>query len=257
MVFLNVDLEERIGPNLLGIAPVEPTRELALPDDLRSQLQATYDRIPSVRCGCGHPGWCCELTPEEMASDFATMYPLYKVEYLNIVDYVEDKFDKSRQEHLLGLTEERPERCPFLTDSGACSIHPVRPLACRTYGVLKNKEVEDAALEAEGQIPDGWIRRFIFRERDTVCRHTEVLDRDKVQSHARAMIAFEYERELIQLGRQVESLGGERRSHLERVTGKWEVESWTWGGFNALLGRSTSWLARHFEGYWKNSSLAE
>ena len=60
-----------------------------LPEDTRTRLNAVYAQVPAVSCtGCDAPGSCCELTDAEYDDDFATMYPLYAVEYINIIDYV-------------------------------------------------------------------------------------------------------------------------------------------------------------------------
>lgn len=37
-----------------------------------------------------------------------------------------------RTRHLLRLRKPRRSQCPFLTGSG-CSVHPVKPVQCRTY----------------------------------------------------------------------------------------------------------------------------
>ena len=224
---------------------------------LRKRLQAVYDRVPGVSCGCDRPGQCCELTEEEIAEDFATMYPLYTAEYLNIVDYVRDHFDPQRRVELLGLREERPVRCPFLTDAGGCSIYPVRPLACRTYGVLSREQVEETASGARGNLPSSWVWSFLSTERYTVCPKTRVLEPEKVADHARDMISVAYERDLIQMGREADGLDGERRDVLREGAGLERITRWSWGGFNTLVQSPVSWLRRHFSDYWERGFLAD
>lgn len=242
---------------LLQIAPAGEPHGDALSAPIRERLEALYDRVPDVSCGCDRPGQCCWLTEEEMAAEFATMYPLYTVEYLNIVDYVRRHFDPNRQAEYLGIIEERPTRCPFLTEAGACSIHPARPLVCRTYGVLDREQVEKTALDAKGELPGDWIRRFLFTERQTVCPHTRVVQPEKVAAHAEAMVSSAYERELLRMGQEVEGLDGVRRRVLREVTDlKW-ITRWTWGGFNALMRAPAEWVKRHFADYWEAAFLGE
>ena len=242
---------------LLQILPVDGHRPVLLSDDLQARLQALYERVPSVSCACDRLGQCCELTEAEAEADFATMYPLYVVEYLNIVDYLCTHFDSERREQVLGMMDERPERCPFLTDVGGCSIHPARPMACRTYGILNREQVEETASKARGEVPRSWISSFLFTERHTVCPHTTVREPEKVAPHARAMVAFEYERELLRMGQEVDLLGDARRQAFLDVTGLVRPTRWTWGGFNTLARSSAGWFKRCFAAYWKRAFLGE
>lgn len=241
---------------LLQIAPV--LQERLLPEEVRARLQAVYDRVPRVSCeGCDRPGQCCELTEEEMAADFATMYPLYAVEYLNIVDYIRAHFDPQRQEELLSLTEERPARCPFLTGAGTCSIHPARPLVCRTYGVLSREQVEQTASGARGEVPAEWIASFLFTERHTVCPQTRLLEPERAGAHAGEMVSFQYERELLEMGREAAGLDRARQEVLASAARLNRVRRWTWGGFNVLMRAPVAWLKRHFADYWQGAALAK
>lgn len=236
---------------------VSDQQEEMLSPFLREQLQGLYDLVPSVTCSCDRMGQCCELTQAEIVDDFATMYPLYYVEYLNIVDFVQANFDGEHREYLLGLKEEWPERCPFLTDQGGCSIYPVRPLACRTYGVLSLRLVEEKAKESKGNLPPTWIRNFLSSELFTVCSKTRILEPEKVASHADAMITFAYERDLNRMGTEVGELAKVPRQALHQVSGLLRVTRWTWGGFNALIRSSEDWLELNFPRYWKRAFLRE
>ena len=240
---------------LLQIAPAEEQRWLS--ERERSRLQAVYDQVPAVSCHCDRLGQCCELTREEMEADFATMYPLYAVEYLNIVDYVKAHFKPAARDRVLGVTEERPTRCPFLTGAGGCSIYPVRPLVCRTYGVLSREAVEETARGARGQISSHWISSFLFTERHTVCPHTRIPAPEKLAAHAQNMVRFTYERELLALGREASPLDEARAAELTSVSGLKRVTRWTWGGYNVLLRAPRTWLKRHFAGYWRRATLVE
>lgn len=228
-----------------------------LPDESRQQLHAMYDKVPSVSCECDRLGQCCELTPEEMAADFAAMYPLFTIEYMNIVDYVNEHFDADRREALAAMFEERPQRCPFLTEDGRCTIHPARPLVCRTYGVVDREMVEGTAKAARGEVPSAWIRDFLFTERQTVCPHARPLEPEAKQAHADRMVRFEYEREMVALGRKHNPLNEERRRALEDVSGRTEITRWSWGGFNALLRSPREWFEENFKAYWKKTFLGD
>jgi Fe-S-cluster containining protein len=233
------------------------TPKRIVPDTIRERLHAMYAKVPSVSCECDKLGQCCELTPEEMAADFAAMYPLYPIEYLNIVDYVNEHFDADDREALAATFEERPERCPLLTEDGRCRVHPVRPLVCRTFGVLDREMVEVTAKKARGEVPASWVRDFLFVERQTVCPHARPLEPEAKEAHAQRMVNFEYERELIAMSREVDVLDAERREALEGASGRMEITRWSWGGFNALMRSPKEWFREHFGDYWKKCILGE
>jgi Fe-S-cluster containining protein len=237
-----------------GVA--EPADEM-LSAEIREQLNLLYARVPRVSCTCDRPGQCCELTKEERDGDFATMYPLHLVEYLNILDYARQNLPVDRREMAMGIADERPDRCPFLTGEGHCSIHPARPMACRTYGVLSREIVETTAKEARDDVPKQWISSFLYTERHTCCPHTETVEPEKVAEHAARMIRFSYERELIQMGRDAAPLSAERLEILESTTGREWISVWSWGGFNTMVRSPHAWLREHFGDYWRGAILAE
>ena len=247
-----------MSAELLQIAPAAAGEDGAYLDDgTQWRLADLYERVPSVCCGCSRPGQCCELTKDEEVAGFATMYPLYLVEYLSIVDHVRRHFDPGRRGDLLGAFEERPVRCPFLVDKGVCSIYPVRPLSCRTYGILSPEEVEGAARDAQGNFPEAWIRSFLSSEWHTVCAEAQVMDQDLVAAHAEAMVSFAYERELLRMGRETGMPDGRRREVLNTSAKRTSVARWSWGGFNALMQSPADWLESRFEDYWKEAALAD
>jgi Fe-S-cluster containining protein len=240
--------------DLLQIAPAS---ERSLSDTYRERLEDIYSKVPAVSCHCDRLGQCCELTEAEMVAEFATMYPLYAVEYWNIADYVKADFPEDRQEELLSVTEERPERCPFLTTEGGCSIHPVRPLVCRTFGVLRREQVETTASELRDEFPSAWVTSFLYAERQTVCPHTRVLEPEKIADHALRSISFQYQRELTEMGQEAVEMADDRRGVLEATSGRSRVKLWTWGGFNVLMRSPLTWMQDHFKTYWNNATLAE
>ena len=244
-----------MSTDLLQILPEPETTELTKAH--RERLEGIYGRVPSVSCHCDRLGQCCELTEAEMAAEYATMYPLYAVEYWNIVDYLRANFSEDRQEELLSVTEERPERCPFLTEEGGCSIHPVRPLVCRTFGVLRREQVDVTASEHRGELPAAWVASFLFAERQTVCPHTQVLEPEKTVDHAYQLISFQYERDLTEMGQEMDELDQDRQEVLEAATGRRTVKLWTWGGFNVAIRSPLNWMREHFKSYWDSATLAE
>jgi len=228
-----------------------------LPASVRAQLAALYSGVPAVECSCGQLGQCCELTEQEASEDFATMYPLYLAEYLNIAGHVGTHCSPTQQQALFSVTDERPVRCPFLGADQSCAIYPVRPLICRTYGVLSRTEVESTAAEARGALPAQWVWRFLSVERHTVCAHTTVREPEKVAAHARDLVGQAYERTLIEMGKALELPDEDRSAALLRVAGKPHLTRWTWGGFNVWLRSPPSWLTSQFSDYWESAFLAE
>ena len=240
-----------------SLLQITRTSDPILPAEAKASLESLYGKVPAVSCGCDKLGQCCELTEEEAADEWATMYPLYAVEYLNIVDYVRDNFSLVDQERFLSFDEERPLRCPFLTDVGGCSIHPARPLSCRTYGVLSPEKVTDTRERLEGEVPSLWLLQFERNESCTACAHTEIEEPEKVDAHADRMASFDYDRELVELASTFDGLDDDRRDLLTKASGKHRVSRWTWGGFNTLWRKPVSWLQTNLVGYLERGFLAE
>ena len=242
---------------LLEIDAASAAGDRLLSEEIAGRLASLYEGVPSVSCECDTPGQCCELSEEEKAGDFATMYPLYLAEYLNIVDYIRRHLPAELRDEALSATDERPVQCPFLTAESRCAIHPVRPLACRTYGVLSRERVEVTAKEVRGDVPKEWIASFLFTERHTCCPHTRPLEPEKVADHAQRMIRFSYERDLVQMGREANPMNEERLAVFRETTRHDRVSRWSWGGFNTMLRAPLAWMRTHFADYWKDAILAE
>lgn len=224
-------------------------------DSAAAQLQALYEQVPATRCA--QSGECCVLTRAEYSGGYATMFPLYRAEYANIVDYVQRNFDAEKQRRLLQFSEERPSRCPFLGDDHGCTIYPVRPLICRTYAVMNHQSIDETADRHRGQVPEDWIKGFVLRESSMVCPRVTVTEPEKLARHADHLVTFYYERELIRLSKATET-GQERRRLFGRLTGRKELPlRWTWGGFNAVCQRPLSWIKERLKAYWKNAELAD
>lgn len=60
----------------------------------------------------------------------------------------------------------RQERCPFLDESGCCSIHAVRPLACRGVTSLDRERCAEAfapgCAERDPCVPADLVRRTVY-----------------------------------------------------------------------------------------------
>lgn len=82
---------------------------------LYRQIDAIYARVPEVPCQrrCGHGCGPIMMTPPEW-----------------------DRIEERRGAPIppYGPIE---NYCPLLTDSGECSVYPVRPLICRIWGVTR------------------------------------------------------------------------------------------------------------------------
>ena len=63
--------------------------------------------------------------------------PLYPLELQGLIWYITEKFSGPDREVLKSQLRkfERDKACPFLIE-GACSIHPMRPMACRQFNVF-------------------------------------------------------------------------------------------------------------------------
>ena len=225
-------------------------------ENLKKSLADLYVQVPATRCAGS--GECCELTPAEFDDHYATMFPLFRAEYVHIVDYVEREMPAERRRELLAFTEERPRRCPFLGADQGCTIYPVRPLICRTYGAMNPRSIRREEQRNAGELPVQWIRDFVRREGGMVCPRVAVLEPEKVARHARNIIDGTYERELERLSGEVEVADAERRAIFYRASGRseWPLR-WSWGGYNAVRFAPIKWLRARFAQYWQKAVLPD
>ena len=223
-------------------------------DRLAVELDAIYEDVPST-C-CANSGECCSLTSAEMDEGWATMFPLYTAEYARIADHVRRNFEAPRVEELLAVTDERPQRCPFLGDNNGCTIYPVRPLICRTYGVMNDKSITDAAARHEGELPGQWLRQFVLRESGMVCPRVTVTQPEKLVRHAHNVITGVYERAMTRLSRRLELVTPERKKLIRPIirTRSWPMR-WTWGGYNTLCLAPVEWIQDGLKKYWRQSQF--
>ena len=92
-----------------------------------AKLHMIYDFIPSIKCDrkchkcCGAHLW-------------------FPVEALNIRKFLfEHDIEERHAKNLLAM-------CPYIEDDG-CLIHPVRPILCRLFGVVKQDKHSIADME--------------------------------------------------------------------------------------------------------------
>ncbi len=223
---------------------------------IKERLEKVYSQVPSTRCAGS--GECCWLTSEEYVNDYATMFPLYRVEYVNIVDYVEREWPEVLRSDIFSFREERPLRCPFLGENNGCSIYKVRPLICRTYGVMNPRSIKRQVDLLGEEVSPQKLSSFVARESGMVCPRVSVLQRGKIKDHVKNIIDGFYEKELESLSCQVDVAGGERRLIFRRITGKtaWPVR-WSWGGYNTIRFASLKWLRSNFSSYWSKAVIAD
>ncbi|MEN8227497.1 MAG: YkgJ family cysteine cluster protein [Bacteroidota bacterium] len=97
------------------------------------QRSAMEGRPAECKKGCS---WCCHQVVYGVTHEF-----LYLRDHIekHFKEETRNKFlEKARESVLLTLQKSHQERlqvkvpCPFL-DSGSCSVHAVRPMACRIY----------------------------------------------------------------------------------------------------------------------------
>jgi Fe-S-cluster containining protein len=92
-----------------------------------AKLRMIYDFIPSIKCdrNCHK---CCGA------------HPWFPVEALNIRKFMfEHEIEERFAKNLLAM-------CPYITEDG-CLIHPVRPILCRLFGVVKQEKHSIADME--------------------------------------------------------------------------------------------------------------
>ncbi|UCH80920.1 MAG: YkgJ family cysteine cluster protein [Nitrospiraceae bacterium] len=89
--------------------------------------------------------------------------PLYPLELQGLIWFVTEKFSGPDRELLKNRLEsfKRDRACPFLIKN-ACSVHPVRPMACRQFNVfdIPCKENEDPFHTRRHDVMDP-VKRYV------------------------------------------------------------------------------------------------
>lgn len=131
---------------MLPAAGIYQALNLAKTENLFAELQKIYDQLPETTCNnCAS---CCSWGSP----------PAFFIEYLNLYEYIRkqkehwhDYLVKSTEYYFLDLVDVS-QKCPFLGADNKCRIYSVRPLSCRTYGLL-NKEDFEQSYPSQGLKP--------------------------------------------------------------------------------------------------------
>jgi Fe-S-cluster containining protein len=223
---------------------------------IQIQLDKLYENAPATRCASS--GECCQLTGQEYEDHYATMFPLYRAEYVNVRRFLRTEFAGQRQDYLLNFTEERPRRCPFLGQDNRCTIYHARPLICRTYAVMKPDTIAAAVARNHGRAPEAWLKRFAAREGCMVCPRARVTEPHKVDAHADLLVDYTYERELLAMSRGLQILTDTQLQAFTAATGHTELPlRWSWGGFKRARNSTPDQLRAGFRDYWECAELAD
>ncbi|MFH1008861.1 MAG: YkgJ family cysteine cluster protein [Candidatus Latescibacterota bacterium] len=224
-------------------------------EQIHLALGELYQSIPGTTCAnCGS---CCRVNEVERRQGWVTMYPLYAAEYLHIASFVADTFAPQRRDFLLSFQEEWPLQCPFRDpEQDACTIYPVRPLTCRTYGIMDKERIEETVAAHQSHLQREQLERFKRSEMHHLCPNVKVAEPAKFGTYAAHRIACGYTRKLEILSVEAGLMGRARRQVFETITGITGILSWTWGGFNALRGSSMGTFIEEFPDYWAKADLA-
>ena len=227
-----------------------------------SRLDVLYEQIPATQCAMS--GACCSLPQDEHRQGKTVMFPLYRAEYVNIVEFIKNTFKPEAQRLVFEHTTERPKRCLFLGKNNACAIYPVRPLVCRTYSVLDAETIRKGVEDNRGSVPDALLRKFVERESrivgsdGVVCPKVVVTQRGKLLKHVKNLITLAYDRTLLRLSRTTDVCDEARLRAFISETGRPQIPiRWTFGGYNAIARRPVGWMRRNLKAYWQSSSLPD
>lgn len=118
---------------MLAVSKLYPTLSYAENQGLFKELEKIYKKLPETTCN--RCTTCCTVPP-----------PGYLIEFLNLYKFVRDNLQHLHKEILkkaisyffLELVDINI-KCPFL-DSNDCLVYPVRPLSCRVFGLLSEKD---------------------------------------------------------------------------------------------------------------------
>ena len=101
-----------------------------------SSLSAVYNKVPSGSCsGCTN---CCSESVNISFLEFANIMK-------NGVDLLTDEEKNDLNQRVMAfyiLQWVKPMKCPFLDGNNRCLIYAVRPLPCRLFGTLRQKDYE-------------------------------------------------------------------------------------------------------------------
>jgi len=233
----------------------EATSETLSDEKIHLILEKLYRSIPATTCvNCGN---CCRITEAERRQGWVTMYPLYAAEYLHIAAYLGREFPPAKRDYFLNFREEWPLQCPFRDqEQDACTIYPVRPLTCRTYGIMNERRMEEALNTHKKHLPPAQLERFRRWEKHQICPDVQVAETDKLSDYTARRIGFWYTKQLEILSVEAPLMDRAKKQVFETITERPGILSWTWGGFNALRDSSMEAFITQFPDYWMKAELA-
>lgn len=128
---------------MLPVDKLYPVLSQAERDGLFSELQNIYSNFPETQC-------------KDCATCCAIPTPGYLIEYLNMYKYIkenlQDKWPRILENTVKYFYLEMVDvdlKCPFLGEDNHCLVHQVRPLTCRTHGLVEMKDADQKVSEME------------------------------------------------------------------------------------------------------------
>jgi Fe-S-cluster containining protein len=139
---------------MLALSKLYPTLSYAENEGLFDELNEVYQRLPETTCD--RCATCCTVPP-----------PGYLIEFLNLFRYVRDNLKTSQREIMentlryffLELVDINV-KCPFLDGSNNCKVYPVRPLSCRMFGLLSEKDSNLGARRQLGAVAEKYRQKY-------------------------------------------------------------------------------------------------
>lgn len=149
---------------MLALSKLYPVLSYADNKGLFVELEELYQRLPETVCEkCAT---CCTVPP-----------PGYLIEFLNLYKYVRDNLKDHHSQIMENVMKffylelvDINIKCPFLDNANHCLVYPVRPLGCRIFGLLSEK---DFGLGSKRQL-EAVARKF--REQHGIELPREVVD---------------------------------------------------------------------------------
>ncbi len=133
--------------------------------DIEARVAAIRQAHPEWLCGKGCAG-CCrrladvpQLTPEEWSPLQAELAALPATELEEI----------GRRMDVLARQPLPPVVCPLLdAATGACRVYASRPVACRTYGFYRQRELGLYCADIESRAADGTLDDVVWGNHDAI-----------------------------------------------------------------------------------------
>lgn len=211
--------------------------------DKITALHEMYKKVPATKCLESYCGdWCCTklASSKDEQGNFMSLPLIYSIEYYSIAEYVLKHFSPDEQEAFFN-PDKKTEKCVFRKSgkNGGCSIYPVRPFSCRTYG----RSVPDIFWGL--QYPKGSARAVDCPD----CVHMDCSNEKKFIAEYPLM--WDTLRQLSQGLISVPELGKEI---VKEISGNDEFMILGWQERNKLLSENKNWFKSCFKKWWKTFS---